>query len=103
MTADNEKLELVVKRLKNELQESKKRADQEIVKVQKNLESEIKEWRKELGEERKLKIKLEEELSKSKVENFDQSTQQNNRISNEHHFPQHLHHGHHQSEPQHQE
>ena len=43
---------------------------------------EIKEWRRELREERKMKIKLEEKLAKSKVEKCEPSVKDENISTN---------------------
>ena len=63
----NDTLNQVVSRLKNKLHDSDLKANRELVETRKELKAEIKSWRKELGEERKAKIKLEEELEKTKV------------------------------------
>ena len=62
----NDTLNQVVSRLNNKLHDSDLKANRELVETRKELKAEIKSWRKELGEERKAKIKLEEELEEEK-------------------------------------
>ena len=58
----------IANQLNKKLTEVKLKADKENSAIKKSFKAEIKSWRKELGEERKAKLKLEEELEKMKNE-----------------------------------
>jgi ATP-dependent Lon protease len=51
-----------IKRLNSELSESKEKFDEEIDELQNKFKIEFKAWKKELGEERRMKINLENKL-----------------------------------------
>ena len=65
MKKNNEHLKQKLTRLNSELSETRVKTQNEIVKLRKAFKAEVKQWKKDLGEERKLKIRLEKKLENS--------------------------------------
>ena len=70
LTSFNESLQEQIQKLSLKLSESEDRFDEEMLKVKQTSKKEIKSWKKELGEERRIRINLENKLKHaSSVEN----------------------------------
>ena len=66
LSADNDKLQDAIKKLRDDRNDSYARFKSELALSKKESKEEIKAWRSELGEERKNRIKLENKLEKMK-------------------------------------
>ena len=79
LAVTNANLKSAVNRLDKEHNDSKIKSKSELAQVKKDFKIEIKEWRKELGEERKIKIKLENKLVelKQKSEEVNETDENN--------------------------
>ena len=79
LAVTNANLKSAVNKLDKEHNNSKIKSKSELAQVKKDFKTEIKEWRKELGEERKIKIKLENKLVelKQKSEEVNETDENN--------------------------